>query len=301
MAIYSHQQMLFHSNLNDANFRAWGSAISAEMTAMGWAKTADTGQVNWTTVTVPATGVLVYEIWEPVSDPLQTGSTKYYVKLEYGNWNTGANAPGFRAQLGTGTNGAGTLTGITTVARGNAGTGYTIATLPAECNFCGDISRIGMMLWRDTNASYNGGGAGVLVLCIERTKTAAGVDSPDGVTIVTLNPQDTFINTLRQQQTIVFGLGATSNYDRLISLGSNLASEAFHGNVPISPIFPIYGKFGNPLTMGATGRGADFTEGGYITATMYGATTRYICTKRGLADTCGPNGVTGSAFLMRFD
>ena len=81
---YTSQQFLVCDNGSNANFRAWGSAISAALAAMGWTQTADTGQVNWSTVTVPAAGAYVYEIWQP-ADAFQTGPTQYFLKLEYGN------------------------------------------------------------------------------------------------------------------------------------------------------------------------------------------------------------------------
>src|SRR5262245_28519423 len=109
------QQYLIWDNTTAANFRAWGEAVSNQLTTMGWTKTADTGQVNWsTTPTPPTSGNFVYEIREPASDPLQTGATKYYVKWEYGSRGSGP-MPTLRISLGTGTNGAGTLTGFQTL------------------------------------------------------------------------------------------------------------------------------------------------------------------------------------------
>src|SRR5690242_14595475 len=146
---YTSQQFLVCDNSSNANFRSWGSAISAAILAMGWVQTSDTGQVNWTTVTVPAANTYAYEIWKP-ADAFQTGATQYFLKLEYGNSN-GANAPAIRVSLATSTNGSGTLTGsVTSVFGSNEGTGTGGgATTPYECNFSGDIDRMGVMLWRN--------------------------------------------------------------------------------------------------------------------------------------------------------
>ena len=42
------------TNANNDTFRSWGSTISTQIAAMGMVQTADTGQINWTTVGTPA-------------------------------------------------------------------------------------------------------------------------------------------------------------------------------------------------------------------------------------------------------
>ncbi len=44
------------NNSTDANFRAWGSGISNQLTALGFNKTNDSSQITWTTVTKPIAG-----------------------------------------------------------------------------------------------------------------------------------------------------------------------------------------------------------------------------------------------------
>ena len=64
-----------------ANFKSWAQTISAFFTTATWTQSADTGQVNWSTIaSVPGSGAFVYEIWEP-----NDGLTTFYVKVEYGN------------------------------------------------------------------------------------------------------------------------------------------------------------------------------------------------------------------------
>lgn len=101
---------------SDATFRAWGSAVSSALIAVGTAsgclqQTTDTGQINWTTVTRPGTNTAGgYEIYK-FTDSL-SGSAPIYLKLEYG---TGSSAtfPQMWITVGTGSNGSGTLTGFT--------------------------------------------------------------------------------------------------------------------------------------------------------------------------------------------
>lgn len=98
-------------NDTDANFRAWGSAVAAGLAAIGFVKTADTGQINWATVLKPAgtSTYQGYEIWQ-FNDTLQA-TAPLFVKLEYGS-GTAVNNPALRFTIGKGSDGAGGLTGV---------------------------------------------------------------------------------------------------------------------------------------------------------------------------------------------
>src|SRR5260370_3097355 len=97
---------LVRDNSTAANFRAWGSVISAFFTTAGWVASSDTGQVsNWTTQTVPAANAYVYEIWKP-----NDGLTTFYLKVEYGTGtNSGNTNPRSRLTIASGTKGPGPL------------------------------------------------------------------------------------------------------------------------------------------------------------------------------------------------
>lgn len=89
---------------NDATFRAWGAEFDAKLTVLGLVQTADTGQINWVTVTRPATSTAGgYTVWRFPDSSL-------YLKFEYGT-GTGATTPQMWVTVGTGSNGAGTITG----------------------------------------------------------------------------------------------------------------------------------------------------------------------------------------------
>lgn len=88
----------------DAGFRAWGSEFSASLAAVGLVQTADTGQINWVTVTRPAINTAGgYEIW-------RFADSTYYLKFEYGTGGV-LTTPQMWITVGTGSNGSGTLTG----------------------------------------------------------------------------------------------------------------------------------------------------------------------------------------------
>lgn len=98
---------LAHST--DTDFRTWGAELSAMLTAAGFPKSADTGQINWGTATIPGTSTYAgYEI-RYLNDSLH-GSKPLYVKIEYGTGGS-ANRPQIRVSAAASTNGAGTLTG----------------------------------------------------------------------------------------------------------------------------------------------------------------------------------------------
>lgn len=98
---------------DNATFRARGAGMAAQFDAIGFERTADTGQADWSTALMAdASSDLVWEI-RKFSDSLQA-TKPIYVKIWY---KLGAN-PGYgysQAQLdfqtGTGTNGSGALTG----------------------------------------------------------------------------------------------------------------------------------------------------------------------------------------------
>jgi hypothetical protein len=109
MATHSFSSLISHDT--DVDFRAWGLELSDALDLIGFTKSADTGQIDWSTVVKASTDQAAgYEI-RFLDDTLHA-TTPIYVKLEFG---TGpfTNRPSIWVTVGTGTNGAGTITGIT--------------------------------------------------------------------------------------------------------------------------------------------------------------------------------------------
>lgn len=105
MATYSSTTTV-PSNNNDANFRSWIGFINTMMTTAGWVQTADTGQINFTTVTAPGAadtkqGYALYRM----DDALQS-TYPIIIKFGFGSGST-TNAPGLWFMVGTYTDGAG--------------------------------------------------------------------------------------------------------------------------------------------------------------------------------------------------
>lgn len=101
------------TNNTDANFRLWGGGISAALATVGLVKTADSGQIDWTTVVKPTAAGQSrgYEIWR-FDDALQA-TQPVFIRLDYGSGSVSANNPGLYVALGTATDGAGLLTSAT--------------------------------------------------------------------------------------------------------------------------------------------------------------------------------------------
>lgn len=97
----------------DAKVRSWGSAVSSSLAACGLVQTADTGQINHTTTTHPAAAntLIGYEVWR-FNDTLQATRPIYLKMSYYTSAATSGAGPHMRYQMGTGSDGAGNLTGL---------------------------------------------------------------------------------------------------------------------------------------------------------------------------------------------
>ena len=152
---------------SNEEFRAWAQAIHDALIAVGMVQTADTGQVDLTTVNKPGTannsaGYRIYRF----SDALQA-TAPVFIKIEFG---TGADAsrPSLWTTVGNNTNGAGTLTGQVST-RVQSAPSATPAT--GLCRFSGATNRLMMNLYF---AEANGRS---MILCVERSHDANGDDN----------------------------------------------------------------------------------------------------------------------------
>jgi hypothetical protein len=272
------QQFLQCDTTTLANFKNWASAISGRFTAFGWVQTSDTGQVNWGSIaSVPSSGSWVYEIWHP-NDALQTGSSQFFLKIEYGQ--NSSYGPTLRLSLGTSTTGAGVLSGFTTglFLLSSYYTNVNSGALTYECDFSGDAGRFGALLWRPHSLPA------CMWFAVERTCNTDGSYNADGVTLFGMS----HLNNDGGQQTLTFASGPAVRYNAYLNsinvIGNtyaySLASEVLGttSQVPIAPCYPSYGKYGNPCTVVASCPNNDAGEGALVQTTLYGAARTYIAT-----------------------
>jgi hypothetical protein len=121
-----------NSCTTDAEFRALVAELQAKWAAVGLVQASDTGQINSSTATRPASTNTTagYEVWK-FNDTLQA-TAPVYIKIEYG---VGATTSIFSLWItvGTGSNGSGTLTGTALSTRrqctSNSSTGFNTAAV----------------------------------------------------------------------------------------------------------------------------------------------------------------------------
>jgi len=286
---------LKHSNSSDARFKNWAdnvTGISAQLAALGFTQTADTGQINWTTVTAPAQNTFAgYEIWRAANSANQTACPLFF-KIEYGAQNNVVKNPRIRLTFGSGSDGAGVITGNQSAAvdLANASAGTDQADTTFNCYFCGDgLSYFGMLLWR--NMAVNGNPN--MFVAFERELNNAGTYVATYYTWVTgvagAATGSSGVGTWRQQS--ILAANAQGNIGPLntivISLTSDdtLTTYITNSVTPSQPVFPLVGKLGNPMLTLQTVLAGDATEvdqtvsvGSYV-VNFYGAAHTYIMTK----------------------
>lgn len=256
----------------DANFRAVGVAIAALITTGGfWTLAGDTGQINWSTVTSPGTSSYAgFEIY--VSNDSLSSNYPVYMKVEYGCDSQATKGPLLRFSFGTGTNGAGTLTG-------NVSSGYTTAasingqgatTYPSFAS--GSAGRWGMLLWNTSSPTIS------VAIAIERSLDSSGNYTNSYVTWLYASPGTAF----SQRSMIKPSLGtftpeATAS---ALTLNWTITSGAAGTNVMPFPVFPFQGFADNPMTVAMGMKAADIAEGGTFDVTLYGASHHYLWTNR---------------------
>jgi len=167
MTTASWSTVLDHTS--DAGFRAWGSELSGKFSAVGMVQTADSGQINWTTVTRPGASTAAgYEIWK-----LSSGNL--YFKIEYG---TGSNtsAPQFWLTVGTGSDGSGSLTGQTSTRTAVSSGNLTVlsTSTPYQSYLCATANYFGLS-WKIGSAVA--GVARLFLTCMQTVDNTGAANS----------------------------------------------------------------------------------------------------------------------------
>lgn len=306
------KQNLVCDNSTLVNFKGWAMAISNFFAAAGWVKTADTGQVDWATISaVPATDVFVYEVWKPGD-----AFTTFFLKIEYGN-KSSSNTPSVRLTVSQSTDGAGNITGSRIGPFHTAWTSFIppSTTVPYPCYFTGDAGRIAVALW-------NGNGQnGEQLFAIERSVDAGGAYTGAYVTLYAHGLAQ--LNPYSSQQTLLFGVGAAPpvvvpwnttppvgypgsvNWQMGFGFRRNVYVDtlqtAFNGSIPIDMAAPCLGYWDYPSLQIGVGAPADLADGIAFQATVIGGVTRtFMPIKKGLFGQLFGNG-PNSALILRWE
>lgn len=238
--------------------------------------------------------VTVYEVWR-MDDTLQ-GAYPVFMKLTFNAINSYAI---WNAQIGTGTNGAGTLSNATS-SMGNSPSSAGGAPL-YDCLFSGDAGRFQMCLFRNCTAFTNIAS----FLSVERSVDTSG------------NPTGDFVYI----QTSGYASGAKYNGQMLTSAGSVLtlrtvpelcvnadSTSQGAGYVSAFAITPVYGYQRNPLLGQLRGCYNDWTELDNPPVSIYaGISHNYIIVGKAIANLAMANvfgstqATTTNVIIMRYD
>lgn len=168
-------------NTSDATFRAWGSDIAAKLAIAGLVQTTDTGQINWTTVTRPAASAYGgYEVWR-FDDALQ-GAAPVFIKIEYGSSNNQA-TPAIRVTVSSGTNGAGTPTGLISAAIANYASGVLVANANIT-NFPSYAVHTAGYFALVFKIGAGVGGLTLFSIMVQRSVDNSGIPTPDATLFI---------------------------------------------------------------------------------------------------------------------
>lgn len=166
------------SNAGTTQFRAWGLEFSNALTAIGFIKSADTGQINWASVSRPGAidTSAGYEI-RYLNDSMH-GSAPIYVKIEYGTGGA-TTTPGMWITIGTGSNGSGTITGTIVAREQTLGSAHALdsTALTKPSYYC---MVDGCVWWVHKTRNRAGNTTPVHCFYLERTRDSAGVATAEG-------------------------------------------------------------------------------------------------------------------------
>ena len=253
----------------DAEFRAFAAQMIADFGSCNWVQTSDTGQINTSTVTKPgaANTSAGYAIFR-MADSLQA-TAPVYCKIEFGTGNT-ATALSIWITVGTGTNGAGTLTGQVGT-RFQAGANGTSASNLRQV-ICGDTNRI-LMMWQTNSATTLTFG-----FSIERTHDGTGADTATGimVAISTLGSNFSSAAGASKWQYIPASGSTVIRQKSGIFVPQTVTSGNYGSDVAIYPqFFEDRGQFLNP-SMNLIGYyGADIAADSIVTVNHYGTSHNF--------------------------
>ena len=223
---------------DDATWRTWAQGIHAQLTACGLVVASDTGQVDLTTANRPAANNYAgYKIYRFNDDLHNTGGKQLFIKWEYGV-GAAVDRPGQRVTLSTGTNGAGTPTGIvasafTLVSGASSGAGVS---RPSYCS--GDGSRLCLLsnidnstsslkfhIILDRSRNADGTGAGACVWYWFNT----GSGSPTSMSVLP------FVGS-------VPGAGSAATSLAMVNFTGAGGASVAGSDVCLFPLFCIYGR-----------------------------------------------------------
>jgi len=277
---------------SDAGFRAWVAEFIAQLANAGAVQTADTGQINTSTVTRPGTNTTAgYAVF-------RTPDSTLYYKFEFGT-GVAATAPRILVTIGTGSNGTGTITGQTNTASSTMVNGAApVSTSTAYVSrWCCKNGYIGIS-WKE--GSVTGGGiAGILVSGV--TVDGSQTITSTGFALVRLNGANLSVQSVRTAATAVTLTDQTINSSRAFSLtcipGGESSSIDSSGNNQ-AYLWWINVKDVQPFLWGCTVYSAEAGVGTTFSATLIGSTAHTYVALVGVGANSPVNSATFACAML---
>lgn len=278
------------TNSTDALFRAWCQFVADTLTNGGWLDNGDTGQLTISTATHPTltNTVVGYRVYK-MNDTLQ--ATKPCVmKLQFGS-GAAANTPVLTVTIGTGSDGAGTITG--TLCGPLAVTSALNGTNATNSYGSANTNRFQILLFVRNAATDS------LLFSIERTHDGTtGADTGDGFLVTWQNTTPgsvtNWVNSTPGSQP-----PAENGFTVVLS---NVSISSFGSNTGVG--FPLHYKgYVQPVAIGViiVNKG-DFLAGAQPTVSVYGTSHTYQLADSDTSAITHPIGnfTTGNAANRRF-
>lgn len=277
------------ANDTDAHWRAWVQFVH-DVFALGWVQTSDTGQITISTSTKPGAGstVVGYEVWK-MNDSLQA-TKPVFLKIEYGSGGA-ANTPAWWLTIGTGSDGAGGITGILFARTSLPCAGSNTGTAN-KCFGSASTNRMDVSMFLDVSTLPHW-------FAIERTKvpdTTTGADNGDGLMMAWSTSASS-----HKSQVLPFGATAPTAESGIQCILSTNNPTAYTGDQGIGLMIPMLGVAVQPGLNVAVTMSSDFAEYAQPSFTLYGSTHVYQHMGNRLTTLRVGSGDASTRLLLRYE
>lgn len=280
---------LFSSTLvsditTDARFRANAQFIEDTIVTTGqWLLSTESGDTAPASLVHPTAvnikkGFRVYKT--------NDGLTQIYMRVDYGSSTaTSGNGLGLWITLGTGSDGAGTITGK--IFDGGAFTNATVASanvsaggVTGAVNSYGsaDTGRLQLGLFISSTV------ANIIAFSLERTKDSSGADTSDGILLACttggvssiwgISPISSCMDA-SAYRVVAGGTQPTPEWGLSYTLTRLDPSETFGGDIGLGMLQYFKGQSVQPGVGVATVKQSDVSAGGSFSASLYGSSRTY--------------------------
>lgn len=284
---YSNSDTLVNTITTNAQFRTWGSGVTAKLALMSLVKVVEAAQIDWATVATPgvANTAAGYEMWR-MDDALQA-TVPIFIKIEYGSGAAAANGA-IWVSLGSSSNGAGVLNGVV---MGRTRVSCTATAGAIQHHWSGANNRFAFCCVGATAATS-------MLISVERTVDTAGAVSSEGALVI--YRADSAYGQMGWNQ--VTGNYTASWESTLGCMGCAVAPFAVTGlQVAVYPVYINKGVFCNPGYGVFMYENATIGAGATISMTVYAAAHTFMPLGNTVFACTGRGGFSAGCIMMRYE